>query len=97
MFLWRYFTFRTLSLEKTAVAKTYKVLKNGKSIESAVPGRFAGNKPRKIFGRLDCASGARMMKKGNRVFFLTWEDALASGYHPCKKCKPAPQDIYDKT
>lgn len=73
--------------------KTYKILKRGGIIESAVPGRYAGWKPGKIFGRLDCASGMRM-KEENRVFFHTWEDAIAAGYRPCKKCKPTPHDKY---
>jgi len=70
--------------------KKYKVLKGGKIIESDVPGKYAGWKPGKIFGRLDCKSGMRM-KKENRVFFLTWDDAIAAGYRPCKKCKPMPE------
>lgn len=67
----------------------YRILKRGLIIKSTKPGKYAGWKKGKIFGRLDCASGMRM-KKENRVFFHTWEDALAEGYRPCKKCKPAP-------
>jgi DNA/RNA endonuclease YhcR with UshA esterase domain len=69
--------------------KKYKVLKNGRIMESNVPGKYAGWCPGKIFGRLDCKSGMRM-KKENRVFFLTWDDAIDAGYQPCKKCKPMP-------
>jgi methylphosphotriester-DNA--protein-cysteine methyltransferase len=69
--------------------KKYKVLKNGRIIESDVPGKYAGWKPGKIFGRLDCKSGMRI-KKENRVFFLTWDDAINAGYRSCKKCKPTP-------
>ena len=71
----------------------YRVLKNGKIVESAIPGKYAGYRPDKIFGRLDCKSGMRM-KKENRVFFLIWEDAIAEGYRPCKNCKPTPKDVY---
>ena len=71
----------------------YRTLKNGQITESDVQGRFAGWKPGKIFGRLDCRSGLRM-KRENRVFFLTWQDAINEGYRPCKKCKPAPNDTY---
>ena len=71
----------------------YKILKGGKIIEGRVPGRYAGWRPGKIFGRLDCKSGLRM-KKENRVFFLTWDDAIVEGYRPCKKCKPTPNDTY---
>lgn len=73
----------------------YKVLKNGKIIESLIPGRYAGWKLGKIFGRLDCQSGMRI-KKENRVFFLTWEDAINEGYRPCKKCRPTPNQTYPK-
>lgn len=73
--------------------RRYKVLKGGEVIKSKVPGRYAGWRPGKIFGRLDCKSGMRM-KKENRVFFLTWKDAMAEGYRPCKKCKPTPDDTY---
>ena len=27
------------------------------------------------------------MHKENRVFFLTWDDALANGYRPCKEVR----------
>ncbi|OGG73452.1 hypothetical protein A3A34_02545 [Candidatus Kaiserbacteria bacterium RIFCSPLOWO2_01_FULL_50_24] len=69
--------------------KKYKVLKNGSEVTSGRPGKYAGWRPGKIFGRLDCKSGMRM-KKVNRVFFLTWDDAIAAGYRPCKNCKPTP-------
>ncbi len=67
--------------------KKYKILKNGKIILSDIPGKYAGYKLGKIFGRLDCKSGMRM-KKENRVFFLTWDDAIREGYRPCKNCRP---------
>jgi methylphosphotriester-DNA--protein-cysteine methyltransferase len=46
---------------------------------------FAGNRKLKIFGSLTCASGKKM-KKDNRVFFKTRDDALQSGYRPCGHC-----------
>ena len=67
--------------------KLYKILKNGAIINSPIPGKYAGWRPGRIFGRLDCKSGMRM-KKANRVFFHTYEDAIAAGYRPCKKCEP---------
>jgi methylphosphotriester-DNA--protein-cysteine methyltransferase len=70
-----------------AKKRIYHVLRDGKIIESIVPGKYAGWRPGKIFGRLDCKSGMRM-KKENRVFFLSWDDAVAEGYRPCKNCKP---------
>ncbi len=71
--------------------RVYYVLKNGKIVPSILPGKYAGWKKSKIFGRLDCQSGMRM-KKENRVFFLSWQDAILAGYRPCKNCKPTPND-----
>ncbi|PIR69481.1 MAG: metal-binding protein [Candidatus Niyogibacteria bacterium CG10_big_fil_rev_8_21_14_0_10_46_36] len=73
--------------------KRYKILKNGKFIESTTPGKYAGWAPRKIFGRMDCESGMRMLKK-NRVFLHTYEETIAQDYHSCKKCRPTPDDAY---
>lgn len=67
--------------------KIFKVIVKGQVTESSVPGLYAGWRRGKIFGRLDCKSGLRM-KKENRVFFLTYQDAIDSGYRPCKNCKP---------
>jgi len=67
--------------------KKFRILKGGKIIESLIPGKYAGWRPGKIFGRLDCRSGMRM-KRENRVFFLTREDAISEGYRPCKNCRP---------
>jgi len=73
--------------------KLYKVIKNGQVVHTKTPGRYAGWRPGKIFGRLDCKSGMRM-KKQNRVFFANWKDAVSAGYRPCKNCKPTPKDTY---
>jgi len=67
--------------------KKYKILKGEEIIESETPGEYAGWSPGKIFGRLDCKSGMRM-KKSNRVFFHTLEDAVSQGYRPCMNCRP---------
>ena len=80
--------------------KTYKIMHaDGSITESIMKGRYAGwngkRKDRRIFGRLDCASGMRM-KKENRVFFHTWEAAIAAGFRPCKHCKPRPNDAYEQ-
>ncbi len=64
-----------------------KILKDSSIAESETPGKYAGWRPGKIFGRLDCKSGLRMAKK-NLVFFLTWDDAVSQGYRPCRNCKP---------
>lgn len=46
---------------------------------------FAGNNKLKIYGTLNCTSGKRM-KKENRVFFFSEEEAKTSGYRPCGNC-----------
>jgi len=70
----------------------YKIMRgNGRIITSRKKGKYAGWNGRRIFGRLDCASGMRM-KKENRVFFHSWDDAIIAGFRPCKVCKPTPSD-----
>ena len=46
---------------------------------------FAGNTRLKIYGLLNCSSGKRM-KKVNRVFFTSQQEAIAEGYRPCGHC-----------
>ena len=46
---------------------------------------YGGNKKLKIFGKLNCKSGKRM-KKENRVFFETIEEAKKLEYRPCGHC-----------
>ena len=46
-----------------------------------------GCRTTKIYCRLDCPAG-RHMKPENGVFFESREEARASGYRPCKICKP---------
>jgi methylphosphotriester-DNA--protein-cysteine methyltransferase len=74
--------------------KLYKILKDNKIILSPQKGTYAGWRPGKIFGTLDCKSGMRM-KKENRVFFHSLEDAIYQGYRPCKKCKPISDKEYE--
>lgn len=47
--------------------------------------KFGGNKPLRIYGTLSCQSGKRM-KKENRVFFQSEEEAIGEGYRPCDHC-----------
>lgn len=75
--------------------KLYRILKKGEVIRSETPGEYAGWGPGKIFGRLDCKSGMRM-KKENRVFFHTLEDAVTEGYRPCQKCRPIDEEDFDR-
>ncbi len=46
---------------------------------------YGGNKKLKIYGSLHCKSGKRM-KKENRVFFSTKEEALENNFRPCGHC-----------
>lgn len=46
---------------------------------------FGGNRSLKIYGTLRCKSGKRI-KKGNRVFFVSVQEALRNGYRPCGHC-----------
>jgi methylphosphotriester-DNA--protein-cysteine methyltransferase len=47
--------------------------------------RFGGNLKLKIYGTLSCASGKRM-KRENRVFFLSENEAIEKGFRPCGYC-----------
>ena len=46
---------------------------------------FGGNVKLKIYGKLNCSSG-KLMKKENRVFFISEEEARKQGFRPCKHC-----------
>uniref|UniRef100_A0A2A4YZP7 Metal-binding protein n=1 Tax=OCS116 cluster bacterium TaxID=2030921 RepID=A0A2A4YZP7_9PROT len=46
---------------------------------------LGGNKNLKIYGTLKCKSGKRM-KRQNRVFFNSEQDAIANDYRPCGNC-----------
>lgn len=46
---------------------------------------YGGNSNLKIYGTLHCKSGKRMKKK-NRVFFTSIENAKKHGYRPCGHC-----------
>lgn len=47
--------------------------------------RFGGNKKLKIYGLLNCKSGKRM-KRENRIFFSTENEAIENGFRPCGHC-----------
>ena len=71
--------------------KTYKLIdSHGKTYMSDVPGFFGGHKKLKIYGRLDCPSSLRYIKKGqyvqHRVFFASEQIAIDAGYRPCSRC-----------
>jgi methylphosphotriester-DNA--protein-cysteine methyltransferase len=46
---------------------------------------FGGNKRLKIYGTLYCRSGKRM-KRNNRVFFNSEQEALQHKFRPCGHC-----------
>lgn len=47
--------------------------------------RFGGNKTLKIYGLLGCTSGKRM-KRENRVFFASEQEARHNNFRPCYHC-----------
>jgi methylphosphotriester-DNA--protein-cysteine methyltransferase len=47
--------------------------------------KFGGNMNLKIYGNLNCKSGFRM-KRENRVFFSSKEEAIESNFRPCGNC-----------
>ena len=73
--------------------KSHTILKDGDFIRSSIFVGYAGWGPGKIFGKLDCKFGMRM-KKENRVFFQTLEDAVNESYRPCKKCRPIEEEDF---
>jgi methylphosphotriester-DNA--protein-cysteine methyltransferase len=81
------------------MAKTYRFLgADGRSYESLTKGLFGGNKRAKIYGRLDCPSALRAIKRGrtyqqHRVFFAEEASAIAVGFRPCGRCM---RDAYEK-
>lgn len=49
---------------------------------------LGGNEKLRIYGLLHCTSGKRM-KRNNRVFFTSEQDALKHYYRPCGHCLKA--------
>lgn len=75
------------------LARTYKLADESENVvESFVPGKLGGHRKLKIYGRLDCTSAARYIKKGqyikHRVFFKDEATAVRAGYRPCAICMP---------
>ena len=54
---------------------------------------YGGNRNLKIYGTLKCKSGKRMKRK-NRVFFKTIEQAKKLGFRPCGHCLRADYKIW---
>jgi hypothetical protein len=73
--------------------KTYTLIgRDGKPYQSPVPGTLGGHRRLKGYGRLDCPSALRWIRKGyyvkHRVFFAGEQTAVAAGYRPCAVCMP---------
>jgi methylphosphotriester-DNA--protein-cysteine methyltransferase len=49
---------------------------------------FGGHRSLRIYGHLDCSSGKRM-KRLNRVFFKSEQEAKEHGFRPCGHCMKA--------
>lgn len=54
---------------------------------------WGGNKQLKIYGTLHCASGKRM-KRANRVFFASAQEAIEHGFRPCGHCMKSEYQIW---
>jgi methylphosphotriester-DNA--protein-cysteine methyltransferase len=74
------------------MTKTYRLLgADRRAYESPTKGLFGGNKRARIYGRLDCPSALRAIKRGptyqrHRVFFADEASAIAAGFRPCARC-----------
>lgn len=52
-----------------------------------ISAEYIGNSNSRVFHKSGCGS-ANTMKAENKVFFKSREDAISTGYSPCKRCKP---------
>ncbi len=59
-------------------AEVFRLIRSGRI-------RFGGYRRLKIYGRLGCWSGKRMRRE-NRVFFESEQEAIEAGYRPCGHC-----------
>jgi methylphosphotriester-DNA--protein-cysteine methyltransferase len=72
--------------------RSYRLLgHDGEFYASQTKGEFGGNRRGKIYGRLDCPSALRAVRRGDtyqrhRVFFADEATAVAAGYRPCGIC-----------
>ncbi|AWH83683.1 metal-binding protein [Flavobacterium album] len=54
---------------------------------------FAGNSKAGIYGKLNCRSGKKLLRK-NRVFFTDEAEALYHNYRPCGHCMKQEYSIF---
>jgi hypothetical protein len=63
---------------------------DGEAYESPSPGTLGGHRRGRRYGRLDCPSALRAIRRGgyvqHRVFFADEATATAAGYRPCGTC-----------
>jgi len=80
------------------VPRRYRLLAaDGSSYESAERGLLGGNRPLRIYGRLDCWSANKALTQGyakNRVFFTDEQTAISAGYRPCGNCMKAEYRVW---
>lgn len=66
--------------------------RDGLPYESDRPGALGGHRRARLYGRLDCPSALRAIRRGGyagqRVFFADEATAVAAGYRPCAVCLP---------
>jgi methylphosphotriester-DNA--protein-cysteine methyltransferase len=74
---------------------------DGKPYQSEEKGLLGGHRKLKLYGKLDCPSALRFVKKGtyqkNRVFFKDENIAQQAGYRPCAVCMPNEYKEWDKS
>lgn len=68
----------------TVSAEEVKPAESGDDVKTTA---YIGNSNSRIFHKPSCSS-ANTMKEENKVSFKSREDAVKSGYAPCKRCKP---------
>ncbi|WP_317125696.1 Ada metal-binding domain-containing protein [Sinomicrobium pectinilyticum] len=79
-------TYNMLEHKDTPDALLHKYIRNGYIA-------VGGNKKLKIYGKLGCRSGKKMLRK-NRVFFTSEQEAIHHGYRPCGHCMPGAYRIW---
>lgn len=76
----------------------YRLLQpDGRTTESATPGKLGGNATLMIYGRLDCARAIAALPLGyakHRVFFADERAAIAAGFRPCGRCMPEQYTVW---
>ena len=70
----------------------------GEPFESKTPGEFGASRRTRIYGRLDCPTALKTLRRGgyssHRVFFADRKTAVAAGYRPCGTCMRADYDAW---